>query len=610
MGPGRPANLTHSTAYLTDKPYDVQLGVLRWVRGLISEVIDEAASKLSPAAASIEPDQGTCGLSSGGVQEGDLVLPDAKKREGDGQEVRGEDDAGAHHSSSSGAGEAGGRGGESTHGGSAGVGRKRPRPPSQQGRKSFGLGDVVECFHADDGLWYPATITAIVAAPPGAPPQEQAGATDNDTAPTETGCEKSTEGAPRIEDGVPASPLREGQSPNATLQPPPLLPVSESAPASAVGIVGTDGEEAVPLTSAEEPEDELRSFVVVPVPSKAEAVVVPENRQEARQQEQLLEVTFLGYGNQARVPHDWVREIITPEVLEWCKENGITAASAGAAEEACSSSAIDAAAAAVMDAVDGDRLADARAPVTTVNIGAKGADTGSCEATTVSAQVADDEGARGSRQVGTAEEEEERFLMRCASRSRSPYPHVPNKYWGQRYRYFSRFDDGVTMDEEGWYSVTPEAIARHIAERVCCDVVVDPFVGCGGNAVQFALVAHVVFAIDLDPVKLEHARRNAAIYGVENRIEFILGDAMKVLPTLKADAVFLSPPWGGPGYQDSKTFDLNTMIPPPLSALEMFRAARQVTPNVVFFLPRNVDAFQRGGRGRSAGDRRHGVGFR
>ena len=67
---------------------------------------------------------------------------------------------------------------------------------------------------------------------------------------------------------------------------------------------------------------------------------------------------------------------------------------------------------------------------------------------------------------------------------------------------------------------------------------------------------------------------------------------MKVLPTLKADVVFLSPPWGGPAYQASKTFDLNTMIPQPLSALEMFRAAREVTPNVVFFLPRNVDAAQ------------------
>lgn len=67
---------------------------------------------------------------------------------------------------------------------------------------------------------------------------------------------------------------------------------------------------------------------------------------------------------------------------------------------------------------------------------------------------------------------------------------------------------------------------------------------------------------------------------------------MKVLPTLKADAVFLSPPWGGPEYSASATFDLDTMIPPPLFALDIFRAARKVTDNVVFFLPRNVDVDQ------------------
>lgn len=34
------------------------------------------------------------------------------------------------------------------------------------------------------------------------------------------------------------------------------------------------------------------------------------------------------------------------------------------------------------------------------------------------------------------------------------------KYWMQRYTLFARFDDGVLLDEEGWFSVTPEAIAR------------------------------------------------------------------------------------------------------------------------------------------------------
>ena len=43
-------------------------------------------------------------------------------------------------------------------------------------------------------------------------------------------------------------------------------------------------------------------------------------------------------------------------------------------------------------------------------------------------------------------------------------PHI-SKYWAQRYRLFSLFDDGVMLDHESWYSVTPEKIAQHIAER-------------------------------------------------------------------------------------------------------------------------------------------------
>ena len=43
-------------------------------------------------------------------------------------------------------------------------------------------------------------------------------------------------------------------------------------------------------------------------------------------------------------------------------------------------------------------------------------------------------------------------------------PHI-SKYWAQRYRLFSLYDEGVKLDHESWYSVTPEKIAQHIAER-------------------------------------------------------------------------------------------------------------------------------------------------
>ena len=39
---------------------------------------------------------------------------------------------------------------------------------------------------------------------------------------------------------------------------------------------------------------------------------------------------------------------------------------------------------------------------------------------------------------------------------------------------------------ESWFSVTPEKIAEHVAERCQCDVIVDAFCGAGGNTIQFA----------------------------------------------------------------------------------------------------------------------------
>jgi hypothetical protein len=74
------------------------------------------------------------------------------------------------------------------------------------------------------------------------------------------------------------------------------------------------------------------------------------------------------------------------------------------------------------------------------------------------------------------------------------------RYWYQRKRLFSRYDEGVWMDKESWYSVTPEGIARHLAQTLSSrspGTIVDAFCGVstcmdneliqvGGNTIQFA----------------------------------------------------------------------------------------------------------------------------
>ncbi|NWY99422.1 TGS1 synthase, partial [Loxia curvirostra] len=165
------------------------------------------------------------------------------------------------------------------------------------------------------------------------------------------------------------------------------------------------------------------------------------------------------------------------------------------------------------------------------------------------------------------------------------------KYWAQRYRLFSRFDEGIKLDREGWFSVTPEKIAEHIAVRVSqsfnCDIIVDAFCGVGGNAIQFALTSKRVIAIDIDPEKLRLARHNAEVYGVAEHIDFLCGDFMVLAAGLRADVVFLSPPWGGPDYATAEIFDIQTMICP-----DGYPFQAKITNNIVYFLPRNADIDQ------------------
>ncbi|KAH9612670.1 hypothetical protein KSS87_016137 [Heliosperma pusillum] len=161
------------------------------------------------------------------------------------------------------------------------------------------------------------------------------------------------------------------------------------------------------------------------------------------------------------------------------------------------------------------------------------------------------------------------------------------KYWCQRYLLFSKFDHGIKMDEEGWFSVTPEAIARHQASRCGGGTIVDCFAGVGGNAIQFAKTSKHVIAIDINPNKIDYAYHNAAIYGVENNIDFVTGDSLSLASELKADSVFLSPPWGGPDYVKVKRYSIQMLQ--PYDGQLLFDTFKVTAQMIIMFLPKNVD---------------------
>ena len=173
----------------------------------------------------------------------------------------------------------------------------------------------------------------------------------------------------------------------------------------------------------------------------------------------------------------------------------------------------------------------------------------------------------------------------------APSPQL-EKYWVQRYMLFHRYEEGVRIDAEGWYSVTPEVLAAHMAERCACDLVVDAFAGVGGNSIQFALTCERVIAVDIDAGRLELARHNAGVYGVADRIEWVAGDWLELVHRVRADVVFLSPPWGGPAYSDAAVFDVRTMMGGGIDGEQLLRDALAAAPNVAYFLPKNADAMR------------------
>lgn len=81
------------------------------------------------------------------------------------------------------------------------------------------------------------------------------------------------------------------------------------------------------------------------------------------------------------------------------------------------------------------------------------------------------------------------------------------------------------------------------------------------------------------------------MYGVDDRIQFIIGDFFALAPTLKADVIFLSPPWGGPDLMNLDEYKLSCMMPESGGGEHVMNLARQITSNIALHLPKNTNIF-------------------
>ncbi|NJE04612.1 methyltransferase domain-containing protein [Thermococcus sp. M36] len=145
---------------------------------------------------------------------------------------------------------------------------------------------------------------------------------------------------------------------------------------------------------------------------------------------------------------------------------------------------------------------------------------------------------------------------------------------------FSR--DDLWMDLEGLRYATHEVVARYRAERLeelGVKSIADVSCGIGIQLIFYAMKVEKAYGIDIDPLKVEFARRNAEKYGVDN-IEFINADSLDPETVEKIDAeVVFSDPARPPEMPERRLEDL---LPSPL---EVYEAYKSKTDAFIFDLP-------------------------
>ena len=143
-----------------------------------------------------------------------------------------------------------------------------------------------------------------------------------------------------------------------------------------------------------------------------------------------------------------------------------------------------------------------------------------------------------------------------------------------------KFTKPISSNKEGLQLATPEIVAKYIAKRLKTDIIADLGCGIGGQVIFFARVCRKVYAVDNDPEKLQYARENCRLYGVDN-VEFILGDALSSQVKEKvsdANIIFSDP--ARPLSEKERT--LETLKPP---ITEIIRIYSDIIPDLAFHAP-------------------------
>lgn len=150
MGPKAPANLVLTKAHLTDKPYEAQVAVLRWVKQLVGNLVDSAVCHGRDGTIGADCSKEDSAMDMATLSE-DQDLSECGKDE---SSARGLHDTRASHEQhvctdhlSTGLETGTGTSQTALASSSEYKRRKRPRTSSLLGKNRVDVGTVVECYY-------------------------------------------------------------------------------------------------------------------------------------------------------------------------------------------------------------------------------------------------------------------------------------------------------------------------------------------------------------------------------------------------------------------------------------------------------------------------------
>ena len=157
----------------------------------------------------------------------------------------------------------------------------------------------------------------------------------------------------------------------------------------------------------------------------------------------------------------------------------------------------------------------------------------------------------------------------------------------------------LEIDEEMWFSVTPEGIAKSHARSfravIEAGILLDAFCGLGGDMIH---LRPGIFSVgcDISEARLRTARSLHAQVG-KNQTDYVLANSMSRRSCFRSHAfhvVYLSPPWGHCGIRNRKqapVFGRRKLSSLDVNGFTVFERALALTNDscIAYYLPRGMD---------------------